>query len=179
MKKPNTYAPGWVWIILIVIAIAIFLYTSQRRATAPQNTPADEEEVAKVEYGETGIAITAAPKQVPLNSIFGVSWEIVTPSDKIADHTAVHYGTKSVPDSDVGEKIAPKNTAYKKATTDFISGSFPVPALFESNIQTEFEAGQTIYMRAHTIIDGVNVWSTEVEVKVAESEQEPLNLNVK
>ena len=140
---------GWVWVVGIVIVVAIVLFVLQKnvppaQAPSPEaNAPADNAVIARPIPGiyEVKTAESAEP-----NSFIGVDWQVSAPEAGTITHTGVHWGTASKADNTFDENTAP-GKQYPNATTEYSSGSFAIPAAFETNLKTP-ESG-TIYLRVH------------------------------
>ncbi|GEM_PF-2957031 len=140
----------------------------------PNETPAPEDQEITTPVEET---IKETPKAILLeyptemnaneNGFF--KWSISGVKGTVP-HTAVHLGKVSTPI--VSDASTPQDTAYTMMSEDYTSGSFTVPGEFNSYVKIS-EPG-TYYARAHTIIDGKNVWSDEVSFIVKGEKGETL-----
>jgi hypothetical protein len=106
--------------------------------------------------GAAGIEFVNVPSEVEVGQKFSLSWK-VSGADT-TPHTALHYGFKS--QAAVTELTT--QTYPSAAPTGYLSGS----TTDEFSTSLVFGDVVTMYVRAHAIVNGENVWTDEKVVKV-------------
>ena len=103
------------------------------------------------------------PTSIKANSKSVVKWKIESNLQKNISHTAMHYGSKSVPE-ELSTDVAPANSGYPSFTPKYASDVNKIPNEFNTVVVLENKG--TIYARAHVIVDGKNYWSDEKSIQV-------------
>jgi hypothetical protein len=162
---------GWVWVVAIILAVGAGLYALQRQlpdtAETPSAVPSQNNPVVEgltVPFGEEGIARISAPLAADPNSYIGIDWQLTAPNQTTTMHTAVHWGLASLANSPAGEEVEPSALPYTSMSEEYITGTFAIPAAFETNILVP--EGGTIFFRVHANINGKNYWSPEQSVAI-------------
>ncbi len=137
-----------------LLLLAIMTAVAMLAGCAPE---VRETEQAAKEVVAPQVTFESAPDLATTGQELTMSWKI-SGSAATTPHTAIHYGTVSVP-----EPKGPQD--YAKATT-FQCQTTPcsIPNSFSSQLRID-EPG-TYYYRAHAIIDGKNVWSEEKTITI-------------
>ena len=117
--------------------------------------------------GEPSIAIARAPETVQAGEKVTIVWRVESPTPKEIPHTAIHYDTTSSPGK-FGLDTSPNPKDYSLVTKEFYDGAFGIPDTFTTTITVE----ETIYYRAHAVVDGDNYWTEERSITVAAPEPE-------
>ncbi len=160
---------------LLLLSIVSLGCLGQQEQTTPEEPPAIEEQegVGAVEeevVEETPtIELTNYPTDMNAGESAQFEWGISGVEGTVS-HTAVHFGKQSTPV--VGEETNPADTNYELMTQEYSSGNYAVPGEFSANIVID-EPG-TYYARAHTVVDGKNVWSDEVSFTVQGEQGQPV-----
>lgn len=91
-----------------------------------------------------------------------ISWRIFTPSS-YTQTTSIFYDYESSP-SALLTTDSPQAAGYQFQTTDYIKGSFPLPATFISNLNLPHSG--TIYYRAYTFLNDQHLWTPEFSILI-------------
>ncbi len=136
---------------------AITIEAKAQPAQTPE-TPAPSEIEPKI------LITSAAPAIAGANQAVSISWKIESESTT-TPHTAVHYGTSSVPN--------PTGPSDYPLASSFICTATPcsIPRAFHAQIAIANEG--TYHYRAHAIIDGKNFWSEEKTIEIVAPEEAP------
>jgi hypothetical protein len=113
----------------------------------------------------TSIKITSLPATVEAGQPVAVKWTLEGFASS-TNHTAIHWGYKSVPD--------PKSPSDYPAATTFRSTD--IPATLEDSF-TPSQPG-TVHLRAHTLIYNAHFWSDEKTITVTEPEKPAYSLRI-
>ncbi len=90
------------------------------------------------------------------------TWDINGPPT-VVNTTTILFGLES--NSEVlGSDVAPTDTKYTNKVSDFIKGTYNIPFRFIGNVKIATEGAY--FYRAHTVIDGKNIWSDEYKLEV-------------
>jgi cytochrome c553 len=112
------------------------------------------------------VTIKNIPASVSEISQIEILWA-VSGEGMSASHNEIHYGPKSNPGTLGTDVDSP--AGYSSLTTEFSSGDYQLPMDFSTTITPEGTG--TIYLRAHSVIDGKHYWSEEKEVVVHTEEE--------
>ena len=153
--------------ILIIVAILALFLTA---CPAPVDV-AEPEVIAPEPVVEVipTITLVSVPTKVKADERIAVDWKLDSVSPLTAVHTAVHYDVESR-SGVMGTEVGPADSGYPSLTREFASGEFGVPGDFSTSFAVP--EADTVYLRAHAIIDGKNYWTDEVAVTI-EPEPEP------
>ena len=110
------------------------------------------------------IGFVSVPTRVEEIEPIQVNWQIESDSPLTAVHTAIHYDTTSHANVFTTE-VGPQDSGYQSLTKQYASGEFSVPGMFYASFAVPKEA-EKVYLRAHTIIEGKNYWTDEVNVAI-------------
>lgn len=130
------------------------------------------EKAERIMVERIDIDVIGLPGRTAPNETLRVTWRVKSSSRMQATHTAVHYDYSSHPGT-LGSDAGPAASGYPFLTPEFASGNFTVSNTFVGSIAPDREG--TLYMRAHTVINGKNYWTEEkqVEVRARQQRQEP------
>lgn len=107
--------------------------------------------------------VSAPPANARVGEATPFTWEVRAPVGAAATHTAIHWGTTSVPGT-IGTDVAPADAGYPEHIRDYESGTFALPRSFTA--AAVFPTSGISSYRAHAIIDGKHYWSPEHQVVV-------------
>lgn len=138
----------------------IYSISQEAKATAGNGDTSLLQETVDITQVALGIEFIQLPERVAPNEKFVAEWIINSPEPKFIQHTTVHYGYES---RQVTTETTPAMAGYESLTPEFASGEYPIPNIFATAAELPKEG--TVYMRAHTIIDGKNYWTEEKTVK--------------
>lgn len=160
--------------LLLLSVVTLGCLGSEQQAPPSEQPGASEQQsgnqVVEDIVKETPVVqLTSYPTEINAGEAAQFKWSISGVKGTVA-HTAVHFGKQSTPV--VNENTGPEDTNYELMTQEYSSGSYSVPGMFTSNIIID-EPG-TYYARAHTIVDGKNVWSDEVSFTVQGEAGQPV-----
>lgn len=151
---------GWLWIVGIILVVALVLYALQRNVPTGDQAPVndavdvtDDVSAPTVANAPAGVYNVQAPLRASSNAIIGLSWDVATPEASTITETYIEWGTVT--------------GSYAEKTTDYLSGTFSVPARFDGNIRVP-EGADDLYGRAVAVIDGVTYTSEEFTIDIAE-----------
>lgn len=108
------------------------------------------------------VTFEAAPSSAEAGQEATIRWS-VSGDAALTPHTAIHYGTSSVPNP-TGPSDYAKATPFQCQITNC-----PIPSPFSATLKID-EPG-TYYYRAHAVINGENVWSEEKIITIAAKAQ--------
>lgn len=103
------------------------------------------------------ISFVDVPAEVLIGKAIEVKWHVG--GSGTTSHTAVHYSTKSK--ASIAE---PTTQDYQGFQPKDANAGASLPGDFSAVIQ--FDEPITIYVRAHAVVNGENVWTEEKSVKI-------------
>ena len=109
------------------------------------------------------ISLVTLPASVQEGQTFTVQWNVDSTMPLTATHTAVHYDVVSHPGT-FGLDITPAKSGYPSFTQKYASGEFALPGMFSADIVVP--SGSILYLRAHVIVNGNNVWTDEKTIMI-------------
>lgn len=92
-----------------------------------------------------------------------ITWQVTAPNDFQTTDTTIFYSSLSTP-SAVTRSDAPDALAYQFSLSDYRTGSFNLPYLFESNII--FPKSGVYYLRAYSLVRNNHLWTDEKQITV-------------
>lgn len=143
------------WLFALVAALVLVAGCSAPSgpaagAPAPGSTPGETPAGSPGAMAEGAISFVSVPSEVMIGKAIDVTWHV----DGSVDSTELRYGTKSK--ADVAE---PTTTTYpSKKEGSGSSGDYSASLQFDEPI--------TVYVRAHAVVDGKDVWTEEKAVKI-------------
>ncbi|MDO8425651.1 MAG: hypothetical protein Q7T01_04040 [bacterium] len=151
--KPRRAWKKWVGALVLLALIAFIAW--QGVAEEPRAVP-------QALVG-TAVILRDPAASAALGEAVSFRWEVRAPVGASAVHTAIHWGSVSVPGT-LGYEVAPDATAYSEFLSDYATGQHALPREFTGAII--FPQPGTSFLRAHAVIDGVNVWSPEHQIVI-------------
>jgi len=146
--------------LLVFVAGCTSTYQLPPETQKPVQAPAQEQATQQL---DVKIMFIDLPASIKANSKSVVTWKIESNLQKNISHTAMHYGSKSVPE-ELSTDVAPANSGYPSFTPEYASSSNKIPNEFNTVVVLANKG--TIYARAHVIVDGKNYWSDEKSIQV-------------
>jgi plastocyanin len=146
--------------LLFVVAMGC-LGQPQTQTTQPGTSDVPSEKpTTEVVKEKPKIVLDDYPTQINAGENANFKWSVSGAKGTVT-HSAIHVGKES---NVVSDSVSPDKTTYTLSTVNYESGSFAVPGQFTDSIKVD-EPG-TYYARAHTVVDGKNVWSEEISFTV-------------
>ncbi|MDO8463460.1 MAG: hypothetical protein Q7S96_04300 [bacterium] len=142
----------WIGALVVLLLIAFITWQGVREDVAVQESTLG-----------TAALLRVPPESAAVGEAVVLRWEVRAPVGASTTHTAIHWGTVSVPGI-LGQDVASAQTAYPELISDYASGTFSLPREFSGGIV--FPQPGTYYLRAHAVIDGQHYWSPEHTVEV-------------
>lgn len=155
---------------LIIISVLLVACPQAESPTKEEIQEALESEPAPLIERLLSISIVTAPASVEEGKEFLVTWKIEDTSTT-TNHTAVHYGTTSVP-GELDVTVAPAKSGYPSFTPDFAAKESAIPGTFTAKIKAPL-IGTMLYLRPHVIINGKHFWGAEKSVRILEAAASP------
>ena len=116
-----------------------------------------------LEVKPQGYSISFA--DTPTTAIVGqpvtFTWDINGPPTVVTS-TTVRFGLESNPGV-LGSDVLSQDTKYTNEVPEFMKGSYNIPFRFVGNVKIATEGAY--FYRAHTVIDGKNIWSDEYQLE--------------
>ncbi len=106
------------------------------------------------------VEFSSIPETAEAKLPFLVLWKVNSGTPMEISHTAVHYGTKSVP--------SPQSPSDYPSITEIQTGTSPKE--FSSNIKVDWPG--KYYLRSHAIINGQDIWSEEKVLDVRTGDEQ-------
>jgi hypothetical protein len=135
----------------LVLALAIAF------AGCHEPAPVDEDPI------EVTLTVLDAPASVGVNETFNVTIDVAVDQEVTSVHSGIHYGLNSSAEADPVDY-----TMHLDRISPHILEEHTFPGTYtvtDWSFGPEY-AGQTIYYRAHTIIDGEDYWGEELTLTV-------------
>lgn len=108
------------------------------------------------------ISFANTPTSATAGQTMTFTWDINGPPT-VVNNTSVLYGLESNPGV-LGTDVTPKDTKYTNEISDFIKGTYNIPFRFVGNVKIATDGAY--FYRAHTVIEGKNIWSDEYNLDV-------------
>ncbi len=146
--------------LLAMLVVALFVVgcsSAPAPTPAPTTAPTDAP-VAPTASAAVAVEFVSVPAEVTLGKPVMVSWKVTGVTTTV--HTAVHYDTKSHADVAIADLTT--QTYPSASPRAYLSGD--TTNAFETSFA--FDEMITVYMRAHTIVDGQSYWTEEKSVKM-------------
>lgn len=160
MKNKQLVYIGIVAVVIVILGVVIgsgALSGLGVRSTQPSQITGSEEQTSGISgVGETKIILVNYPSRATTASSLTFTWSVDSGEKIDIDHTAVHYGTTSVPNP-----TGPGD--YSKAST---VQSGEIPGTFSTSFAIQTPG--TYYFRAHAIVGGKHVWGEERSIIVTQ-----------
>lgn len=147
MKSTTTFS------IALMLAIAF--------AGCHEPAPLDEDSI------EATLTVLDAPASVGVNETFDITIEVTTNREVKSAHSGIHYGLNSSAEADPTEYT---QLLDRISPHIFDEHTFPDTYTVTGWAFGSEYAGQTIYYRAHTILEGEDYWGEELTLAVDEEE---------
>lgn len=164
-KKTNSMILPVVGIVAIVIVLAVIGSnigpsgtepSTTSTSTSTQTTQQTNEQTETLPETTATVSIVNSPNVVDRDAVAFFIWSVDDVETKNIQHTALHWGMTSVPDA---RSPAEYPEVSKVQTGD-------IPKTFRDSIK--FGDTGVVYIRAHAIVDGVDVFSEETSLFVIE-----------
>lgn len=92
-----------------------------------------------------------------------ITWQVTAPNDFQTTDTTIFYSSVATP-SAVTKSDSPQALDYQFSLSDYRTGSFNLPYLFEGNIV--FPQSGVYYLRAYSFIRDNHLWTEEKQITV-------------
>lgn len=143
-------------VIKILLGFAVFtllvFYNYNRARVALKDTRPSQLSI--------GLSVPQTAKQgqrVP------VTWQVTAPGDFQTTDTTIFYSSTSTP-SAVTKVDSPHALGYQFSLSDYRTGIFNLPYIFEGNIV--FPKSGTYYLRAYSLVRNNHLWTEEKQITV-------------
>ncbi|MCX8199995.1 MAG: hypothetical protein N3G76_00835 [Candidatus Micrarchaeota archaeon] len=162
------YALALIMLLAITMGCISQPSTQQAQGEKPVENATPEKPTTTVIKEKPKIVLEDYPSQLKAGEVASFKWSISGAKGSVP-YMAVYIGKES---NAVSDNTAPDKTSYTLKTPGYPRGSYNIPGKFTDSIKMD-EPG-TYYARAHTVVDGKNIWSEEVSFAVVGAAGQPV-----
>lgn len=92
-----------------------------------------------------------------------VTWQVAAPKDFTTTDTTIFYSSVATPSS-VTKADSPQALGYQFSLSDYRSGNFNLPFIFDGNII--FPKPGIYFLRAYSFVRGNHLWTEEKQITI-------------